>query len=239
MQRQINGLQKRVLSWIIPAFSFGLGSPLLAGDAHQNGGEENPQEEVDGNLELELSSADRIANHTSFQLGVGYRRGLGLELGLDIYRDEDNLFTIKLGRYETKNTDGFTTLGLTHLLAENTFYLGESLFVGIGASLTALQGVDKGNTLITSEGVQAFSFDGTTRQIAFTMSAGNQWQFDHWTFGAHWLNLYLPFYVTSVQTSSQNGEGAFSVRELQRKQDLSSTSWRIDYGASLDVGYNF
>lgn len=239
MQRMMTSVQTRLFAWIIPSFLLGTGTPLWADDLRQKSGPDAVSDDSESNLDLELSSADRIANHTSLQWGLAYRRGPGIELGLDLYRDEDNLFTMKLGRFEAKNWEGFTQFDVTHVLVENTFFLGESLFVGIGASVASLRGVDKEKQLVTADGPKDFLFDATTQQVAFSMSAGNQWQFDHWTFGAHWLNLYLPFYVTSVKKTSPDVDATSYVRELQRKQDLSSTSWRIDYGVSLDLGYNF
>ncbi len=211
-----------------------------ASDETQKRQNDSLMEEDETSLDIELSSADRISNHTSLQLGLGYRRGPGIEMGLDLYRDEDNLFSFKLGHFASKDQDGFSDLSITHLMAENVFFLGESLFVGIGGSLAKFHGEDREKAVVSSDGIQDFSFEANAYQVTFLMSAGNQWQKEDWTFGFHWLNLYLPFYVTDVQKTSADSEtSSFVVREIKRKQDLRSTAWQIDYGVSLDVGYSF
>ncbi len=231
-----------------------LHSAAFAAEASVPGSQPKPKEEsgTDADIdesdnELEDSSenssdndrsaTERITNAGSVQIGTGYRKGLGLDLRVGIHQDENKLLEARFARFSAKNLANFDEMEIDTLLIQGKFFMGNSLFMAIATGWSQLRVKDKEMVNMGGPEDELFSYKGSTDQFLLSLSMGNQWQFGSWTTGLDWLNLYMPFSASKVDSKGEFSMAGGELRRLNNEQNLKAEAWEVDYGISLYVGY--
>jgi hypothetical protein len=195
--------------------------------------------EVDAEIENDIANAEVSAAQYSAELGLGFRKGPGPELRLNWYRDDDQVYGLKIGQYAGKDISHFDKLELMTIGLQSRFSLESSFFIEGGLDLTQIKGtIDEAETTSTS-GTGTYGFEGSVSQTFLQLGFGNQWQSGTWTYGVDWLNLYVPFSGSSVKTSSSGTILDREQRERRNKRDFKTEAWDINYGISLHAGVMF
>jgi hypothetical protein len=195
--------------------------------------------EVDAEIENDIANADVSTAQFSAELGVAFRKGPGPEFRLNWYRDDDQVYGLKIGQYSGKDISHFDTLALTTIGLQSRFSLEGSFFIEGGLDLTQIKGtIDEAETSSTA-GTGTYGFEGSVSQTFLQLGFGNQWQSGNLTYGVDWLNLYVPFSGSSVKTSSTGTILDREQRERRNKRDFKTEAWDINYGISLHAGLMF
>jgi hypothetical protein len=149
------------------------------------------------------------------------------------------VYGLKVGQYSGNDISNFDTLALTTIGLQSRFSLEGSFFIEGGLDLTQIKGtIDEAETSATS-GSGTYGFEGSVSQTFLQLGFGNQWLSGRWTYGVDWLNLYIPFSGSSVETSSSGTIVDREQRERRNKRDFKTEAWDINYGISLHAGVMF
>lgn len=195
--------------------------------------------EVDAEIESDIANAEVSTGQHSVELGLGFRKGPGAELRFNWYRDDDQVYGLKIGQYSGKDISHFDTLALTTIGLQSRFSLEGSFFIEGGLDLTQIKGtIDEAETTSTA-GTGTYGFEGSVSQAFLQMGFGNQWQTGAWTYGVDWINLYVPFSGSSFKTSTSGTILDREQRERRNKRDFKTEAWDINYGISLHAGMMF
>jgi hypothetical protein len=195
--------------------------------------------EVEAEIESDIANAEVSTAQFSAELGVAFRKGPGAELRLNWYRDDDQVYGLKIGQYTGKDISHFDTLALTTIGLQSRFSLEGSFFVEGGLDLTQIKGTIDEAEAISAGGSGTYGFEASVSQTFFQLGFGNQWQSGSWTYGVDWLNLYIPFSGSSVETKSSGTILDREQRERRNKRDFKTEAWDINLGASLHAGVMF
>lgn len=195
--------------------------------------------EVDAEIESDIANAEVSTAQYSAELGIGFRKGPGGELRFNWYRDDDQVYGLKIGQYSGKNISHFDTLELMTVGLQSRFSLEESFFVEGGLDFTQIKAmIDEGEVVSTGSS-GTYGFEGTVSQTFLQLGFGSQWQSGSWTYGVDWLNLYVPFSGSSFKTTSSGSIIDREQRERRNKRDFKTEAWDINYGLSLHAGVMF
>jgi hypothetical protein len=196
--------------------------------------------EVDAEIESDIANAEEVSTaQFSAELGAAYRKGIGPELRLNWYRDDDQVYGLKIGQYSAQNISHFDQLDLTTIGLLSRFSLEGSFFVDGGLNFTQIQATIDEEERVSNSGTGSYGFEGTVSQAFLELGFGNQWQSDSFTYGVDWLNLYVPFSGSSFSTSSSGTIPDRESRERRNKRDFKTEAWDINYGISLHAGMLF
>ncbi len=195
--------------------------------------------EVDAEIESDIANAEVSTAQFSAELGVAYRKGPGAELRINWYRDDDQVYGLKVGQYTGKEIANFDSLALTTIGLHSRFSLEGSFFIDGGLDMTQIKAtIDEGEAV--SAGTSGtYGFEGSVSQTFLQMGFGNQWQSGSWTYGVDWINLYVPFSGSSCDTKSSGDILDREQRERRNKRDFKTEAWDVNYGISLHAGMMF
>lgn len=198
---------------------------------------ENDADEMNESIfDSDRSATERITNAASLQLGGGVRKGAGLDLRVGWHLDENRLLEARFAQFEGDDISSFNELAVTMLLIQGKFFMGNSLFMGIATGWSQLSVKDE-ETFASGTEALLFNYEGEVDQFLLALSMGNQWQFGSWTLGIDWLNLYMPFTASKVDSTGDFSMAGGELRRLNNEQNLKAEAWEVDYGVSLYLGY--
>ncbi len=184
-------------------------------------------------LDDDQSATERITNAGSVQLGAGWRKAWGPDFRLGWHLDENKLVEVRFGQSKSEDYLSSGELKINTLLIQGKFFMGNSLFMGIGTGWSQMLAQHNDSMFIGGEEIP-FKYESQVDQYLLNLSMGNQWQFGSWTLGLEWLNLFMP-----VATESK-GEFSMEGGELLRlniEQNLKAEAWEVDYGVAFYLGY--
>lgn len=217
---------------------FGGSTFALAQTAETPEGTQTPAE-VDAEIESDIANAEVSTAQFSAELGLAFRKGPGAELRVNWYRDDDQVYGLKVGQYTGKDISNFDELALTTIGVYSRFSLEGSFFIDGGLDMTQIKGTIDEAEAASAGGSGTYGFEGSVSQTFLQMSFGNQWQSGSLTYGVDWVNLYVPFTGASVDTSSSGTILDREQRERRNKRDFKTEAWDINYGISLHAGVMF
>jgi hypothetical protein len=195
--------------------------------------------EVDTEIENDIANAEVSTAQYSAELGLGFRKGPGPELRLNWYRDDDQVYGLKIGQYSAQDISHFDSLALTTIALQSRFSLEGSFYIEGGLDMTQIKGTIDEAEITSTAGTGTYGFEGSVGQNFLQLGFGNQWQSGTWTYGVDWLNLYVPFSGSSVKSSSSGTILDRELRERRNKRDFKTEAWDINYGISLHAGVMF
>ena len=195
--------------------------------------------EADASAGDDVTDSDLELKYFSGELGIGFRKGLGLELRFNWFKDDDMVLGVKAGQYTAKNLSNFDQLTLTSLTLISRFNLESSFFFEGGVDYTQIKANIDSSELTSLSGVGTYSFEGSVNQSYLLLSFGNQWDQGDWTYGINWLDLYLPFTGSGFSASSAGTIADRESRERQDRRDIKAEAWTINYGLSVHAGMTF
>ncbi len=213
--------------------------PAQAQDQNLDSKEASPSAPAEASEGDDVTDSDLELKYFSSELGIGFRKGLGLELRCNWFKDDDMVLGIKAGQYTAKNIANFDQLTLTSLTLISRFNLESSFFFEAGVDYTQLKAKIDSSELSSLSGVGTYSFEGSVNQSYLLLSFGNQWEQGDWTYGINWLDLYLPFTGSGFAASSAGTIADRESRERQDRRDVKAEAWTINYGLSVHAGITF
>lgn len=195
--------------------------------------------EVDAEIENDIATAEVPNGRFSAEFGFGLRKGPGPELRLNWYHDDDQVFGLRVGQYTAKDISHFDEVSLLSVGLQTRYSLEGSFYVQGALDITHIKTTIDEAEKTSNAGNGTYGFEGTVNQNYFQLSVGNQWQSGQWTYGADWLNLYVPITGSKFKTSSSGDISDRESRERQDRRDLKTEAWDISYGFSLHGGIIF
>lgn len=192
----------------------------------------------EGFLDGDRSATERITNTGSVQVGAGFRKGFGPDLRVGYHLDENKIVEGRFARFKGDDIAGFKDFEIDTLLIEGKFFMGNSLFMGIAGGWSQFRVEDEEILSLGTDSLP-FSYKGKVDQFLLALSMGNQWQFESWTLGLDWLNLFMPFTASKVDSEGDFAMNGGELRRLNNEQNLKAEAWEVDYGLSFYVGYTW
>ncbi len=215
------------LGFMLPASGFAQDSTVAEGSS--------PTHSVQASEDI---SAVDEPSHFAIEVGLGLRKVPGPELRLTWIKDDDLVLGLKLSQFQAQDISGFDDLTLTSMALVTRFTVEESFFFEGGVDFTQRKATIDSPNLSSDAGNGSYSYQGSVQQTYMVLSVGNQWQSGMWTFGADWLDLYLPF-SSSIKSSSSGTVGDLVSRERRDERSLKTEAWTINYGVSIHGGLSF